>query len=151
MNTIAFEIRPRDGFVPEVRVLIDGKDLIEALKLHEAPFALAEGHPGIAGGYSGLMPEEWKTLPEAYSDGRVAVMGCECGEVSCWAIRVAIVTEVDRVIWRDFQQPQRPSWTYQGLGPFAFDRTQYESAVASLHGSQREQAGDPSGRDRPSG
>jgi hypothetical protein len=51
------ELRPvatgrRNRFT--VQILIDGRDLIDLVRAIELPFATAEGHPDIAGGYSGL-------------------------------------------------------------------------------------------------
>src|SRR5689334_6424066 len=32
--------------------------------------------------------------------------------------------------WSDFQQPHRPHWNYAALGPFVFDKVQYEETLA---------------------
>ena len=57
MNSIEFRFKKRseDWRFDEVRVVIDGRDLVDLLKEHEAPFAAAEGSPSIAGAYSGLL------------------------------------------------------------------------------------------------
>jgi hypothetical protein len=35
----------------------------------------------------------------------------------------------EAVNWRDFRQPHRKSWRYEGFGPFSFDRAQYLAAL----------------------
>ena len=58
MNTFALQLTARpDGGGPEVRVLIDGRDLVALAREVEAPWAAADGQPQLAGGYRGLWPE----------------------------------------------------------------------------------------------
>jgi hypothetical protein len=42
----------------------------------------------------------------------------------------------DRIVWSDFGQPHRFNSkrfrSYEGLGPFVFDRAQYETALGAL-------------------
>ena len=55
MDTIAFKVRPSDhGFGNEIEIEINGESLVSNLRAFEMPLAQAEGHPNIAGGYSGL-------------------------------------------------------------------------------------------------
>src|SRR5262245_39712624 len=67
-----------------VRVLIDGYDLIDRVRELEIPFALAEDNPHLAGAYSGMAHEDWKTRSLPDKDGRRPVLACECGDVNCW-------------------------------------------------------------------
>ena len=134
MELSTFELRLEpfgNGEFLQVRVVIDGRDLVEHVKVLELPWARAEEHEDIAGGYSGLSPEQWRNLPEQYGDGRVAVLGCECGEVGCWPLRVRITVDATTVTWSDFQQPHR-DWNYAGLGPFLFSRQRYEDEVTRI-------------------
>ena len=64
-----------------------------------------------------------------YLDGKIAVLGCVCGEVGCWPFRVRITLQEDVVVWDGFEQPHRRTWRYDELRPFVFDRTQYLSAL----------------------
>ena len=124
---------------------IDGKSLVAKLKAFETPFAQAEGHPNIAGGYSGL-PASSYLLPSRHFFGeqphpktreaRVELLGCgDCGEMGCWPILARIDVEKDCVTWSNFQQPHRSGrgksavWDYSHFGPFVFDRAQYEEAL----------------------
>ena len=54
MDTIAFvdEGNPDIG----VRIIINGRELIQMVRDIELPFATREGHPGIAGDYSYFGP-----------------------------------------------------------------------------------------------
>jgi hypothetical protein len=133
VNTLALhvELRP-DGDLPEVRVLIDGRDLVDLVREVEAPWAAADGQPQIAGGYSGLWPAAWLELPEQDGTGRAAVLACECGEVGCWPLHVRITVSDSTVTWSEFSQPCRPEWRYDGLGPFVFERAAYERAIQSV-------------------
>jgi hypothetical protein len=119
----------RDTNLAAVDVFIDGTDLRALVAIVERPEAEAEGQARLAGAYAGLAPSSWNDLPEAYGDGRVAVLACECGEVGCWPLRVRIDKSADAVVWSDFQQPHRQGWDYSACGPFVFDRTAYDRAV----------------------
>jgi hypothetical protein len=125
-----------DGEV--VRILIDGRDLVDLVRPIELPFATAEGHPDIAGGYDGLLPHDWVDLPERYGDGRAALLACAgCGEPGCWPLRARVDADPDKVTWSDFQQPHRPDWSYASFGPFVFDRAQYDEEVARVRARVR--------------
>jgi hypothetical protein len=64
-----------------------------------------------------------------YSDDKIAVLGCVCGEVGCCPFRVTIELRDDVVLWSGFEQPHRRAWRYDEMRPFVFDRTQYLSAL----------------------
>jgi hypothetical protein len=136
MNSIELRLeQPEGGACPRVRILVDARDLIDLLREVELPAAAAEGHPEIAGSYSGLAPEQWTELPERYGDARAAVLACECGEVGCWPLRARITRREETVVWSDFQQPHRKDWSYDALGPFVFPAAEYDDAVAAITAS----------------
>jgi hypothetical protein len=65
MNRLDLRIQRGEEVEAEVvRILIDGRDLIDLVRPIELPFARAEGHPELAGGYDGLLPRDWIDLPE---------------------------------------------------------------------------------------
>jgi hypothetical protein len=135
MNRLELRIqRGHEHNIDIVRVFIDGRDLVELVQPVELPFATAEGHPDIAGGYDGLLPRDWLGVPEQDAgDGRAALLACAgCGEPGCWPLRVRIEVMPERVTWNDFQQPHRPEWSYATFGPFVFDRVQYDAEVARV-------------------
>ena len=62
-------------------------------------------------------------------EGKIAVLGCGCGDVGCWPLRVRIKLRDDVVIWDGFEQPHLPAWRYDELRPFVFDRQRYVAAL----------------------
>ena len=79
-------------------------------------------HPPLAIHYlarRGAFFEEGRRLP---------VLGCACGIVDCWPLLVRIDVDAEWVVWRDFRHGFR-DWSYDGLGPFRFDRGEYEAEV----------------------
>jgi hypothetical protein len=144
VNEIRFQISRPIPFdrTSGVRVLIDDVDLVELVREWEVGLAEAEGSPGLAGSYAGLHPgnvndpercgflgnKAWDSM------GRVAVLGCECGESGCWPLLCRVDFSDDLVVWSDFRQPHRPSWDYREFGPFTFDRRQYLESLEALLG-----------------
>lgn len=146
MNKISLFVRPFRSHptLSEVRLLIDGVDLVELARLSEAPLASAEGLPEIAGEYAGLparsvLPPNRHFLgePEAYFsyNGRTQLLACKCGEPGCWPLTCRIEVSPSTVRWHDFFQPfravggSRRPWHYEDLGPFTFAPVQYEEAL----------------------
>jgi len=92
--------------------------------------------------YGGLIPSLFRFGPavahflgkadEGSADEKTPVLGCTCGEWGCWPLRVRIIVEPGVVLWLDFEQPFRPNRDYSDFGPFAFERIEYEAAVATL-------------------
>ena len=58
-------------------------------------------------------------------------MGCVCGEWGCWPLAVRVeVTDVT-VRWHDFRTGHR-NWDLSELGPFVFERREYEAALEAV-------------------
>lgn len=133
-NVLKFRLEQEttEAHVQIVRILIDGRDLIERVKELETPFALAEDNPHLAGAYSGMAPEEWRLRSEADADGRRPLLACECGIVDCWPLVARVVLRENTVTWLDFKQPFRPRWSYANLGPFVFKREQYKAELGKI-------------------
>lgn len=124
-----------------VEIVIDGKPLMDYVRDAESASATKEGHPNLAGKYSGL---PWEVIPtdlplgqatgiwrvlEASQGERVPVLVCDCGEPGCWPLMATIEITADRVTWSDFRQPHRRDWDHSRLGPFSFDKAQYFTAL----------------------
>jgi hypothetical protein len=143
MDTLRLEIGHRDdpaeGIVDAVEILINGRNLVDLTREVESPFAARDGQPHLAGSYVGLPPgaiflpsrrllgapeDSWDDW-----DGRISVLGCGCGVVGCWPLQASITVHQDAVIWDDFEQPHRRRWRHDALGPFVFDREQYETTL----------------------
>ena len=95
------------------------------------------------GSYGGLIPGWFKfgpatvhyfALESAFvdEDGRIPLLGCECGEWGCWPLLARVVADEKTVTWTDFRQPHRKERDYFGFGPFTFGRVEYERALAEL-------------------
>jgi hypothetical protein len=137
----------------ETVITINGRELVEIIRTAELPFALAEGHPDLAGAYAGLPPELaflpsmhllgdpddlYSGLVRTGEDTKPAVLVCECGEPGCWPLCVRIDVEPGVVVWTDFEQPHRArddgrnaAWSHAAVGPFRFDRAAYEAALGT--------------------
>ena len=130
------------GAEDTVRLLVNGRDLVELIGDFEREFAA-----DLAGSY-GLLPAV-DVLPPARhflgepdpsyasDDGHTMLLGCECGEPGCWPLQARIDATERTVIWREFQQPHRPGWDYARFGPFVFDRVQYDASLAHAAGKLR--------------
>jgi hypothetical protein len=115
---------------------VDGVSLVDLV----GAFEESQGFTP-AGGYAGIIPAyvqlgdlaayyrgiERAQLPQG---GRLWLLGCDCGEVSCWPLEAEVTLDERSIWWSGFAQPYRPAWLYAGFGPFVFDRRQYEAAVA---------------------
>ena len=141
--TSALELRvvPVGDNVSALVPAIDGESLIDLV----AAFESRRGYKP-SGGYAGIIPAHFNfgdltRYYEAREDRQwpkpqhAWVLGCDCGEVGCWPLTVRITVTADQVIWSDFGQDHRPNWDYTGFGPFAFERQQYASAVATAAGA----------------
>ena len=124
-----------------VKILINDEDLTDILKEIEMPYAMAEGHPNLAGKYEGIAAQyifypSKHLLGEVnpilhYTEGKISVLDCSCGCYGCWPFEVKISIKEDRIIWSNFEQPHRSFeiWNYKDLKPFVFDRKQYENEI----------------------
>lgn len=125
-----------------VKLLVDGVGLLELARAVETPFAQREGHPDLAGAYAWLpgSPTTRRALTprSTEEDEKVALLGCTCGETGCWPLLARITHDASSVTWSDFEQPHRGEesaaghWSYAGLGPFIFEREQYERELDKL-------------------
>ena len=141
MNEIAFVV---DDLQDHRRVLtvvpyVDGIDLRVSITEYERLRAFDP-----AGGYAGIVPEffNFGDLADYYRGatdhsywgkiGKIAVLGCECGEVGCWPLYAQVQASEETISWSVFEQPHRRERDYSEFGPFQFRRSQYESAVDAM-------------------
>lgn len=130
----SFELRlvPPDarGWDGEVRVLVGGRDLIDLVREVELRGVTRAEQAEIAGSYAGLTPAEWADA-QPNDDGRVTVLGCDCGVAECWPLRVRIRRLGGTVEWSDFEGPLS-SGGYEALGPFLFRADEYDREIAAI-------------------
>lgn len=115
---------------------VDGVDLTDAVRVFET----SRGYDP-AGGYGGLVPASFafgdlgayylgRGARQRPAPGRLWLLGCSCGDLGCWPLEAEVVVTGGLVVWQDFGQPHRPARSYDGFGPFVFEREPYEAAVA---------------------
>lgn len=149
-----------EGEEDTVLVLVNGTPLVELVRRWEDVAAQATGERSLAGSYAGLprqfaaeIQTAWLGEPERgnllsnFVGERVALLECGCGELLCWPLVARIEVGEREVRWLDFQQihrmkqevppvrpyrPPEPFWSYEGFGPFVFERAAYTRAVRSL-------------------
>lgn len=101
------------------------------------PHAVAEHKPYLAGDYEPLAlcdigsdRTHFLGHPVAtwFEDGDTVLLGCPCGEWGCWPLTVRVELTDATVRWHDFRTGHR-DWDLSGLGPFVFDRPDYEAAL----------------------
>lgn len=116
---------------------IDGVSLLERVQRFEAdrPYEPSGGYAGLVPAhfrfedltqyYLGIETQQWPRPEHAW------LLGCDCGEVGCWPLAARITLTEGTVEWSHFQQPHRPSRSYDDFGPFLFDRQSYDAAVVA--------------------
>lgn len=134
-DEIRFQVQGDGADAPQIRVKINGVDLVHLVGLYET----AQGFDP-AGGYGGLIPAYYQFGPMtdhflgrgATMSSDVPVLGCDCGEWGCWPLMVNIAADDVRVQWSHFGQPHRPGWDYGTFGPMSFRRMSYDIALREL-------------------
>ena len=131
---------PGDGLVEAVNVFVNGRNLADILRGRGA-HRRGRGPHDLAGSYAGLPPDDiflpsphLLDEPTTYYDhdspeGKIAILGCVCGEPGCWYFRVKVTPRDDVIIWSGFEQPHR-AWRYDEMRPFVFDQAHYLSALS---------------------
>jgi hypothetical protein len=145
MNKIEFKIvkkfdRPWVEEYDAVRIIIDGKDLIDYLKAFEKPFAKKENNVNIAGAYEGMSPE-WlfKNLTEesVYKNYKIEILECSCGCEGCWDFLAEVNETEDIITWTNFENnhrgPEKSNfWDYSTFQVFTFDKKEYQFEINKL-------------------
>ena len=147
MDEVAFELAPAGGDyadeLMQIRIEVNGTDLVELARRAELPSAQADEEEELAGTYVGLVPgyiridlaSQFLGNPgPSLSPGpsqKTALLSCHCGEVGCSPLLARVTVDDDTITWDEFEQPTRPDWDYEGFG-FTFERAQYEQALLEL-------------------
>lgn len=137
MNLVEFTVATDDE--PCLEIKVDGVALEEHARRAELRSARADRQEGLAGAYSGLTHLDAVCWPSrhflgapalsATADGDTVLLGCGCGDWGCWPLSAEVHVAAETVVWREFRNGHRPAWDLSRLGPFEFDRDQYESAL----------------------
>lgn len=130
------EVSVRHG--AQVHLIVNGFEFLELVRQVELPFALADEQPDLAGAYECLWPELMLApsmhllgTPDAEfsHEGKPFLLGCTCGIAGCWPLFARVEVGPDTVRWSEFEHGFRNNWRYDSLGPFVFQRSQYETAL----------------------
>ena len=148
MDEVSFELAPAGGDfddeLTQVKIDVNGTSLPELVREIELPYTRAEGQEELAGTYVGLVPGYIRmdlagqflggsgAWLYPHGEGKTALLSCDCGEVGCSPLLARITLDDDTVTWDEFEQPERPEWDYAALGPFTFNRRQYEAALFAV-------------------
>lgn len=139
MDRVEFAVDDSVGSI-EVTITINGVSLIDLARTAEQPWADREGDPRLAGSYMGLGPwaiggssAHFLHRPHAswFGDGDTVLLGCDCEEWGCWPLTADVIATDSHVAWTHFRQGHR-DWDLSLLGPFSFDRVEYEDALRRL-------------------
>jgi hypothetical protein len=140
---------PEGGGYQPVEIRINGIPLIDLVRPLEIPYVEQENREDDdamkPGDYQYLPPSlvylpSRNLLGEPYDSGfrmdpgdsmigKSTVLGCTCGEIECWFLVVRITLSKSEVRWSEFAQFHR-DWKYE-LGPYTFDRADYEMQLQS--------------------
>jgi hypothetical protein len=127
--------------------VVDGQELTDLA--HD--FEKATGMETRDVSYGGLIPANFRFGPLSRhflaadgafvnENGKVPLLGCECGEWGCWPLLASITVTGDEVAWSEFEQPYRQERNYGEFGPFRFERSQYDEALRRLESAVSELA-----------
>ena len=143
MNTIRFRVGDFRfagySMAPAVQIEIDGTDLYHLI-LEADPYRSADDDPGHTG--PGLRPEavvppstHWlgSPSPDLSEEDLALVYDCGCGTWRCDGVLAQIRVTDEDVVWSGFRGPRHEDdYTPYSVGPFRFDRQQYEEALRQV-------------------
>jgi hypothetical protein len=148
VDEVRFDFAPAGEDFPDdllqIRIQVNGVDFPELVRDAELPSARADEEEETAGNYIGLVAGYMRidlagqflggqgTAMFERTEEKTALLGCGCGEVGCSPLMARVTVTDDTVTWDEFEQPTRPAWDYDDLGPFTFDRAQYERALMAI-------------------
>ncbi len=139
MDRIELEWHDRDedhlGRRKGLQIFINGQSLIDLVRPVELPFAELEGKLDLAGQYGWLSDVDCEI--QRLKTEECMLLGCPCGIPDCWPLTARVSLSEDVVCWSRFLNWHKAKgcaseWAYTALGPFVFDRQQYETAVRGL-------------------
>jgi hypothetical protein len=136
MNRVEFIVAPDWASCLDIKV--DGVALEEHARRAELRSAKDDQQEHLAGAYGGLTPLHAVCWPSRHflgapplptAEGDTVLLGCDCGDWGCWPLAARVHVTSLTVTWQEFRNGHRPAWDLSRLGPFEFERGQYESAL----------------------
>ena len=95
--------------------------LVAGAYMYPTSSMMSEADPGT---FFGLVDASFVLEPGDPRSGSTMILGCDCGNPECWPLVAQITVTPSTVVWSKIGQFHR-DWSL-GLGPFTFDRAQYE-------------------------
>ena len=137
MSEIRFAVEPWAPTGILLTPFVDGRSFVELVTEYEERHGWEDAgiHEGLV-----LGREQFQDLPqyllhgqslELFGDHGTVVLGCTCGNIDDGPFFAQVLATESRVTWLGFENPMAEGldWHYSGLGPFVFDRGQYERAI----------------------
>lgn len=137
VSEILFAVEPWSPNGTLLTPFVDGRSFVELVTEYEESHGWEDAgiHEGLVLGL-----EELHDLRRYLLDGQsleqfgptgTVLLGCTCGIVDDGPFFGALVVTNEQVTWLDFKNPMAVGldWDYSDLGPFVFDRAQYEQAI----------------------
>ena len=118
-----------------IHIAINGKDFLTLVSDFEKPYMVADGFKNF---------EERRTWPIAHKNNLMTLRGargyyqyysiidCTCQCDGCWPLNGKIIRTATLVKWKSFCNGHKKHWPYHKLGPFYFDRKQYDEQLAKI-------------------
>jgi hypothetical protein len=138
-SEIRFSVEPWAPTGTLLTPFVDGRSFVDLVTEYEESHGWEQAgiHEGLV-----LGKEEFRDLAQYLLHGRsllrylshsgTVVLGCGCGNIDDGPFFADVLGSDDQVTWREFKNPMADGldWDYSDLGPFVFDRGQYEQAIA---------------------
>jgi len=137
VSEIRFDVEPWAPTGTLLTPFIDGRSFVDLVTEYEEIRGWEDAgiHEGLVLGREQLqdLPRfllEGQSLEQFGATGTV-LLGCSCGNIDDGPFFGTLLVTDDHVTWRDFKNPLAGGldWDYSDLGPFVFDRAQYEQAI----------------------
>ena len=145
MDLLTFEksfekYKDKEGEYLTVRILINGKPLLDIARDYEQPYAKRNNRDDLAGSYSvdPIYLYRYLTDPRLRSAGsyKFPALVCECGCEGCYDLEATFIEKDNEIIWSDFHNrlhstPTSPIgyYDYSDFPVFHFNKQQYEQAL----------------------
>jgi hypothetical protein len=143
MNTIEFIVLNDEPYMGYVDVLIDGVQLMKLVQDYELTVnpsgKVKESDPKVSNDYYYTIWDINTAFDQTVTDTplqsreRAVALVCGCGEAGCSSTQVDMSVRDDTVTWSNLRTWITKYEPYPDLGPWVFERSQYESELAKLH------------------
>jgi len=133
MDQVEFRLEERElgiGRQPCVELIVNGQNLTTGYAGLQPDLVFADAsrfldHPDAEADAEDPAYEH----PDSEEHRRAFILRCGCGDAGCSFVLAKIRVLPDRVVWSDFYGSGPRGSGSRTLGPFTFDRAEYEQAL----------------------